>query len=54
MLSNLLTVNEAAEVARQSPVTIRRKIHDGELRALRLGRAAAGRCASPPTSFSDT
>jgi excisionase family DNA binding protein len=34
---NLLTVQEAAALLRQSERSIRRKIHSGELAAVRLG-----------------
>jgi excisionase family DNA binding protein len=36
----LLTLREAATVLRLHPQTVRRRVADGQLRALRLGRAA--------------
>jgi excisionase family DNA binding protein len=39
--SNLLTVQETAELLRQSERSIRRKIHSGQISAVRLGDQAA-------------
>jgi excisionase family DNA binding protein len=46
MLSELLTIQEAAAYTRQAPSAIRRKIRDGGLQAARLGKASS--CISDP------